>query len=131
MRLLAFLDLRTQQRFRLNKKRIRIIIVAIWVVSFAALIPNYASFRYSAKDAVCYRNWPVAVNGPAFIATTSFIFTFLPIILFTVNFLKAVVSFRNRIVPTSESRYEQDRRILYLLGGLIGNCKIYIKQFTF
>lgn len=99
-----------------------IVILLIWPVSIAMCMPNFFSFEYNRKFAVCERIWPDGVNGQVYSAVTALLGYIIPILVLIFTFIATRqylwLSHSNDLVR-SQSSIRKRKSASMLLAALI------------
>ena len=94
----------------------------VWPISIALPLPNFFSFSYDPKTAICYRVWPNNFNGPVYSACIAVFGIGLPGTLMLFTFISTARSLWKRTldnVSTPMAGLIKRRKAVKLLGFLI------------
>ena len=97
-----------------------------WIAGICIPLPNFFSFRYLPKTAVCHRSWPEWFHGPTYRISTTLISIFLPtiVMLFTLISTRRILSKQSQstddvISQLPEGYLAKRRKVVRLFGALI------------
>ena len=71
------------------KKRhaLYIVILFIWPISTAVVMPHFFSFYYNAQFSICERRWPDGINGRVYSGITALLAYILPVCILIFTFI--------------------------------------------
>ena len=84
-----YLFIRYPMKAQCFKKRhaLCIVILFIWPLSIALVMPNFFSFYYNSQFSICERRWPDGINGRVYSGITALLAYILPVCILIFTFI--------------------------------------------